>query len=89
MEEKEITNYYVRELQKHIFHNGELIYEEPSLLEKKEYCEVEFKTLYPEIKRLSNPHEYYVDLSEKLLNLKNGMINEHRERSKVKCLTQK
>ncbi len=86
---KEISNYYVRELQKHIFHNGELIYEEPSLLEKKEYCEAEFKTLYPEIKRLSNPHEYYVDLSEKLLNLKNDMINEHRERSKVKCLTQK
>ena len=36
--------------------------------------------MYPEIKRLSNPHEYYVDLSETLLKLKNDMINEHRER---------
>ena len=34
------------------------------------------KTLYPEIKRISNPHRYYVDLSEKLLNLKNKMIVE-------------
>ena len=34
-------------------------------------------TLYPEIKRLENPHEYYVDLSEKLLNLKKKLIEEH------------
>ena len=42
--------------------------------ETKEYCEQEFKTLYPEIKRLSNPHEYYVDLTRELLNLKNELI---------------
>ena len=86
---KEISNYRVRELQVPIFKNGELVYDIPSVTERRDYCIEEFKTLYPEIKRLSNPHEYYVDLSEKLLNLKNDMINEHREGRKVKCLMRK
>jgi nicotinate phosphoribosyltransferase len=76
---KELTNYYVRELQVPIFKNGELVYNLPSVTERREYCNKEFNTIYPEIKRLANPHEYYVDLSEELLKLKNDMINEHRE----------
>jgi len=76
---KELTNYYVRELQVSIFKNGELVYELPSVTERRNYCNKEFSTIYPEIKRLANPHEYYVDLSEELLHLKNNMINEHRE----------
>lgn len=69
-----LSNYNVRELQVPIYKNGELVYENISALERKNYCEEEFKTLYPEIKRLSNPHQYYVDLSELLLNLKNELI---------------
>jgi nicotinate phosphoribosyltransferase len=34
------------------------------------------KTLYPEVRRIEKPHKYYVDLSEKLLNLKKQMIRE-------------
>ena len=83
---KELSNYRVRELQEVIFKNGELVYNLPTVTERREYCNQEFATIYPEIKRLSNPHEYYVDLSEKLLKLKNDMINEHREGRKVKCL---
>ena len=78
---KEITNYVVRELQVPIFKGGTLVYQEPTVTEKRDYCNKEFKTLYPEITRLSNPHEYYVDLSKELLDLKNKMINEHRERN--------
>ena len=83
---KELSNYRVRELQEVIFKNGELVYNLPTVTERREYCNQEFATIYPEIKRLSNPHEYYVDLSEELLKLKNDMINEHREGRKVKCL---
>ena len=83
---KEISNYRVRELQEVIFKNGDLVYDLPTVTERREYCNQEFATIYPEIKRLSNPHEYYVDLSEDLLKLKNNMINEHREGRKVKCL---
>ena len=74
-----ITNYYVRELQVPIFLNGELVYNVPSVRERRNYCVEEFKTIYPEIKRKYNPHAYYVDLSEKLLNLKKQMIRNARD----------
>ena len=82
----DIENYDVKELQVPIFKNGELIYEVPTINESKELCEKEFDTLYPEIKRLTKPHKYYVDLSEKLLELKKNMIDEHTEKPKVKSL---
>lgn len=74
-----ITNYYVRELQIPIFLNGKLVYNVPSVKEARNYCTEQFKTLYPEIKRKENPHGYYVDLSEKLLELKKKMIMDARE----------
>ena len=69
-----ITNYSVRPLQVPIFINGELVYESPSIEERKKYCEEDFKTIYPEIKRSLNPHKYYVDLTLKSLNLKKELI---------------
>lgn len=74
-----ITNYYVRELQVPIFLNGQLVYNVPSARERRDYCTEEFKTIYPEIKRKDNPHVYYVDLSEKLLQLKKQMIHDARD----------
>lgn len=73
-----ITNYYVKELQVPIFLNGELVYNVPSVRERKVYCEQEFQKIYPEIKRQANPHGYYVDLSQRLLTLKKDMIIETR-----------
>lgn len=52
------------------------MYEISSVNDRREYCCNEFNTIYPEIKRLNNPHEYYVDLSQKLYDLKNKMIND-------------
>ncbi len=72
----ELTNYSVKELQVPIFLNGKLVYNVPSVRERKAYCTEEFKTIYPEIKRAANPHGYYVDLSEKLLAMKKAMILE-------------
>lgn len=89
-----IKNYDVRELQKPIYLNGDLVYDNPTAQEKREYCKEEFKTLYPEIKRLKNPHEYYVDLTNKLLNLKKELIvkahhNGESEEGPVKRYTRK
>ena len=70
-----INNYQVVKLKKVIFKDGKLVYKLPSIQDRKEYCSKQFETIYPEIKRLKNPHEYYVDLSEKLLSLKKIMIN--------------
>ena len=74
-----IKNYIVRELQQPIFENGELVYNDPVLKDKQEYCNNEMKTLYPEVKRLENPHGYYVDLTKKLLKLKKELIRLAKE----------
>lgn len=73
---QELTDYEVRELQVPIFINGELVYENNSVMERQDYCSRQMETLYPEIRRLDNPHEYYVDLSEDLCSLKTKMIAE-------------
>ena len=70
-----ITNYEARELQVEIYKEGKLVYKNPSLKERQEYCENEFNTLYPEVTRINNPHEYYVDLSDVLRETKNELIN--------------
>lgn len=69
-----IENYEVRELQVPIFKDGKQVYEVPTVKSRKEYCTEEFKTIYPEIKRAENPHEYYVDLTKQLLELKKELI---------------
>ena len=74
----EADTYEVRELMVPIFQNGELVYKEPSLVGIRDYCAREQETLWDEIKRFSNPQEYYVDLSEKLLDLKLDMIQQNR-----------
>ena len=80
----ELTNYYVKELQVPIFKNGELIYKNPTLKEKQKYCKQEMETLYPEVIRIVKPHGYYVDLSEKLLDMKNDLIKKVRKECRKK-----
>ena len=77
--QKELTNYQVRDLLVPIFKDGQLVYQTPNIEETKAYCNDEFNTLYEEIKRTDNPHEYYVDLSDKLRKLKEELINTHRK----------
>lgn len=86
--QKELTNYQVRDLLVPIFKDGQLVYQTPNIEKTKAYCNNEFNTLYEEIKRIDNPHEYYVDLSDKLRKLKEELINTHKkqidEKVKVK-----
>lgn len=74
MKSSSIKNFELVKLQKPIFINGKQVYKEPSLFEKKEYCEREMQKLYPEIKRTLNPHEYYVDGTSEYANFKHEMI---------------
>lgn len=74
----EKDTYELRELLVPIFVNGELVYKMPSLVGIRDYCAREQETLWEEIKRFTNPQIYYVDLSEKLLDLKLDMIREKR-----------
>lgn len=72
---KILTDFTVRTLQEQIFKNGKLIYTSPTLTEIATNAKKELDTLWEEVKRLQNPHRYYVDLSQNLWNLKNELIN--------------
>ncbi len=76
-----IKNYTVRELQQPIVVDGEVVYDDPTVMEKQAYCREEMKTLYPEVKRAENPHGYYVDLTRKLLKLKKELIRQAKEQT--------
>lgn len=76
-----LTNYTVRELQVPIIINGQQIYKTPSIDERRKYCQNEANTLYPEIKRSLNPHNYYIDLTRKLLLLKKELIKEAKSKT--------
>ena len=71
---KTITNYHLREMLELIFKNGECVYNEPTTEEIRTYCKGQVDKLWDEVKRFENPHLYYVDLSEKLWNLKDEML---------------
>ncbi len=71
---KTVTNYYVRPLLKQIFKNGKCVYENPDINVLREYCRLEIEKLWDEVKRFENPHEYYVDLSRDLWQMKYELL---------------
>jgi nicotinate phosphoribosyltransferase len=73
---KILKNYYVKRLEQKIYEQGKLIYKSPELTEIAKYEKEQLSTIWDEIKRLENPQRYYVDLSKKLWDLKNNMLNE-------------
>ena len=72
--EKLLENYTVKPLQIQIFKDGELVYNLPSRPDICKYAKEQLNTLWPEVRRLENPHTYYVDLSKKLWDLKNKLL---------------
>lgn len=75
-----VTNYTVRNLQVPIFKEGKCVYESPSIEEIKDYCKEQIDTLWDETLRFENPQTYYVDLSQKLWDMKHRLLEEHSEK---------
>ena len=71
---KNIYNFTAKELLVPIFQNGELVYNMPSLPEIQKYCAEQVDTLWDEVQRFDNPHTYYVDLSQKLWDIKYALL---------------
>ncbi len=71
-----VRNYTVRNLHVPIFKEGKCVYESPSIEEIKKYCKEQIETLWDETLRLENPQTYYVDLSPKLFNMKQKLLQE-------------
>jgi len=74
---KTVYNFTAKELQVPIFKNGELVYKCPSLQEVRAYCMEQVDKLWDEVKRFDNPHTYYVDLSQKLWDIKYGLLKKN------------
>ncbi len=69
-----VDNYHVQELLVQVVKDGEVIYETPSMKDIQEYCKSQVKELWDEVKRFENPHNFYVDLSQKLWDIKDDLL---------------
>ena len=74
---KVYTDIEARELMVPIFQGGRLVYQVPDLQTSRAYCQRQVDALWDEVKRFENPHNYYVDLSQKLWDIKQGLLNSH------------
>ena len=74
---KTLTDFTAKELLVKVFENGECVYDCPTIEEIAQYCRDQLDLLWDEVKRFENPHDYYVDLSAKLYEIKNILLNVH------------
>lgn len=74
---KTVTNFVARPLQVPIFEKGICVYESPDLQTIQQFCKEQIDTLWDEMLRFENPHKYYVDLSQKLWDLKHALLQKY------------
>ena len=71
--------YTMRELLIPVVKQGQVVYHSPKVMDIREYCMREKETLWNETKRFANPQNVYVDLSQKLYDLKVDLLNHMNE----------
>ncbi len=74
---KTVKNFTARKLLVPIFKAGKCVYESPKLSDIKAYCKEELDKIWDEVKRFENPHIYYVDLSQKLWDIKYKLLSDN------------
>ncbi|MDD6825292.1 MAG: nicotinate phosphoribosyltransferase [Oscillospiraceae bacterium] len=74
---KLLTDFTAKKLQVPVFINGECVYQSPDVKQIQQYSKEQIACIWEEVRRFENPQEYYVDLSEKLWNIKNDMLSEN------------
>lgn len=75
-----MEDYTANELMVRVFDGGKQVYKLPTLDEIRDRCRASLGSIWEEVLRFENPHNYYVDLSERLWQLKHDMINEYRNK---------
>ena len=77
---KNVYNITARQLLQPLFINGKRVYEYQDINDIKKYCLDQVDTLWDEVTRFENPHNYYVDLSQRLWDVKNVLIEQYSKR---------
>ena len=69
--------YTLREVLVQVFDHGTCVYNDSaSTMEIRERCMKELDSLWEETRRFENPHQVYVDLSDKLYQIKSKLLEE-------------
>ena len=74
---KFFTDFTAKPLLKPIFRGGELVYAMPEIEDIRAYCRQQVDSLWEEVKRFENPHNYYVDLSQELWDVRAQLLNKN------------
>ena len=74
---KTFSDFTARELLVPIFRQGKLVYQQPTIEEMRSWCAGQVDLLWDEVKRFENPHNYYVDLSQKLWDIKQDLLRKN------------
>ena len=76
---KTLTNITAKKILVQVFEKGKCVYDRPSLEEIRAYCKDQVDHLWDEVKRFENPHKFYVDLSPKLWEIKQRLLESHSQ----------
>ena len=71
---KTVSDFTARPLLAPIFQGGKLVYQIPAIQQSRAYCQREVDSLWDEVKRFEYPHNYYVDLSQKLWDVRAALL---------------
>lgn len=72
---KTLTDYEAVPLLVPIFKDGVRVYDLPPMEELRAYCTRQVDKLWDEVKRFEYPHNYYVDLSQKLWDIRAELLS--------------
>lgn len=74
---KTVTDFRAEKLLEKIFDKGRLVWTEPPLAQSKEHCKNQIAHLWDEVLRFENPHKYYVDISQKLWDIRHELLKRY------------
>ncbi|MBE6860094.1 MAG: nicotinate phosphoribosyltransferase [Ruminococcus sp.] len=74
---KKVTDFTAKKLLVKVVENGKIVYGLPKIEDIREYTKQQLATIWDEVKRFENPHEYYVDLSKQLWDLKQKLLDDN------------
>ena len=81
---KTVTNFTAKKLQVKVVEKGKQVYESPSVAELAKSCREQVEGMWDEVKRFEKPHTYYVDLSQKLWDLRYNLLRERQTKTEEK-----